>query len=227
MKVVVMIPSRLASSRFPNKPLAKIRGREMILHVCDRVLASGYEPIVVTPDKRIANLVDLENYGYIMTGDCCTGTDRVAEAAKQVSADIFVNVQGDEPVVRIEDIQAVVKAKTKHPDCVIGSMQILNRNGPNVVKVMCNAGQLIDMTREGYARFAQCGLYAFNKRELYEFYSVPDEFKKESLRDHENIELMRFVDLGMKVRMVEVQGSPAVDIPDDIKTVMEVMNHGR
>jgi 3-deoxy-manno-octulosonate cytidylyltransferase (CMP-KDO synthetase) len=169
-----------------------------------------------------------EGYKFIMTGDCPTGTDRVAEAAEHINADIFVNVQGDEPNVRPDDIRSVIIAKKRHMDCVIGTMKMLDHNNPNVVKVICNAGQLIDMTRVGEGRFAQCGMYAFSKRELYEFANASNEFKDRSLEEHENIEIMRFMDLGMKVRMIEIQGSQPVDTLEDIELVkMEVNNHGR
>lgn len=226
MKIVVMIPSRMGSTRFPNKPMAKIYGREMVLWVCDRV-AEKYEPIVVTPDMQIYRLVTLANYRSVMTGECPTGTDRIAEASNKVDADMYVNVQGDEPVVNIEDITEVIQAKLMHPNAVIGSMRRLEHNDENVVKVVVNAGQLIDMTRQGTGRFAQCGIYAFNKWELDQFGNVPNSFKQRSLGTHENIEIMRFMDLGVDVRMVEIQGGPAVDTPGDIKRVMEVIKHGR
>lgn len=227
MKAVVIIPSRLASTRFPNKPFARINGREMILHVCDRVAETGFQFYVATPDDAIIDVV--EHYGYkgIMTTECMTGTDRVAQAAEIVDADIYINVQGDEPLVRKEDIWAVAMSKNKHYNSVVGSMCRLTKNGPTVVKVIHNAGQLIDMTREGTGRFAQCGLYAFSKQELDIYAGMSPEEKAISLKVHENIELMRFIDLGYPVKMVEIVGSPAVDIKSDIDYVQGVMKNGR
>lgn len=226
-KVAVVIPSRLASTRFPNKPFAKINGKEMILHVCQRVFDAGFMPYVATPDDAILDLVERSGFSAIMTTDCQTGTDRVAQASELIDADIFINVQGDEPLVNAEDIWAVASCKKKHYNEVVGSMCKLTRNGTTKVKVIQNAGQLIDMTREGTARFAQCGLYAFNRKELEIYSGLSEEEKTISLKMHENIEIMRFIDLGYPVRMVEIAGSPAVDIKQDLDYIQEVINHGR
>jgi 3-deoxy-manno-octulosonate cytidylyltransferase (CMP-KDO synthetase) len=223
MRIIIIIPSRMGSSRFPGKPLAKINGLEMILHVCDRIYQTGYEFYVATPDDEIVNLV--EEYGYEViktTKDCLTGTDRVAQAVEKLGADIIVNVQGDEPLVQLDDIDAIVKAKGYHYNEVIGSMSRLTRNGPNIVKVTQNAGMLMSLTRQGTGRFSQCGLYAFNHPELCLFNSMPESDKALSLLRNENIELMRFVELGYPVRMVEIAGSPAVDTEEDLKYIQEV-----
>lgn len=227
MKAVVIIPSRLESTRFPNKPLAKIFGREMILHVCDQVAETGLDLYVATPNEQIINLLEVNGYKGIMTTSCATGTDRVAQAAQLIDADIFINVQGDEPLVRKEDIWTVASSKKNHYNEVVGSMCRLTRNGPTIVKIIANAGRLIDATREGTGRFAQCGLYAFTKHELQLYSEMSEEEKGVSLKIHENVELMRFVDLGYPVRMVEIVGSPAVDIKSDIEYIQEVIRHGR
>ena len=225
MKVAIVIPSRMGSSRFPGKPLAKICDREMILHVCDRA-SQVAETYVATPDQCIADLVEKAGYNAILTGDHLTGTDRVAEAAESIEADIIVNVQGDEPLVKPEDIDKLVFTKEKYYNTVIGSMMLLGRNGPNIVKVIHNAGLLMGLTRTGTARFAQCGLYAFTKSELKAFASISEEEKIKSLKTHEDIEIMRFMEIGIPVKMAEVLGSPAVDCLDDIQIITEVIRHG-
>ena len=99
MNIKIIIPTRLNSSRFPKKPLAKIQHKEMILHVCDRA-SKVYPVIVATPDTEIKELVEKHGYEAVLTSkDCLTGTDRVAEVAKYINADIYVNVQGDEPLI--------------------------------------------------------------------------------------------------------------------------------
>lgn len=227
MKTVVVIPSRMASTRFYGKPLAKINGREMILCVCDRVNQTGFELYVATPDKEIFDLVRSEGYNSIMTGKCHSGTDRVAEASKHIKADIFINVQGDEPKVIPEDIIAVAREKTACFNSVIGTMCRLGYNNKSIVKVIENAGDLIYLTRQGTGRFAQCGLYGYNKEELWVFYNQSDDYKQKILDECEDIELMRFVDMGVRVKMLEIQGSIAVDTVEDLKRIMGVQNHGR
>ena len=227
MKSVIVIPSRLGSSRFPNKPLAKICGREMILRVCDQCSKTGYEVFVATPDDAILDLVSSNGYGAIMTTNCATGTDRVAQASELISADIFVNVQGDEPLVLPADILKDVICKETYYNTIVGSMCRLTRNADTIVKVVHNAGQLVYLTRVGTSKFAQCGLYAFTRKELEIFSSVEESEKQASLKRNESIELMRFVELGLPVRMVEISGSPAVDVPDDIKIITEVIQYGR
>jgi CMP-2-keto-3-deoxyoctulosonic acid synthetase len=90
-------------------------------------------------------------------------------------------------------------------------------NDKNTVKVVHNAGQLMYMTREGEARFRQCGLYGFNRKELEAFSRVPN--KSTLLEKYENIEIMRFAEIGYPVKMIEIQGSPEVNEPDDICVV--------
>ena len=216
---MIIIPTRLASTRFPNKPLAKIHGREMILHVCDR--CSAVDNIyVATPDVDIIRLVENNGYRAVLTGDHITGTDRIAEVAEKIDdpEDIYINVQGDSPAVNLEDVKRVIETKRYHHKFVVGTMCRMDNimeDNINVVKVIQNAGQLVYLTRKGGSKFRQCGLYAFNKEELRLFSQIPN--KAAFLEMNENIELMRFIEIGYPVHMVEVAGSPEVDVPEDIK----------
>ena len=115
-KTIIIIPARFGSSRYRGKPLVKILGRELVLRVADTCAkAIGRENIYVATDSlKIKNRVVKENYNVIMTSNkCLTGTDRVAEASTKLNANIFVNVQGDEPLVNPKDIKAIIKAKKK------------------------------------------------------------------------------------------------------------------
>lgn len=226
MKTKIIIPSRLGSTRFPNKPLAKIDGLEMIVHVCRRASAA-YPVIVVTPDIEIADLVKQHGYKALLTShDCETGTDRLAEVAPGLDADIFVNVQGDEPLILPDDINRVVLAKKLWYNQVIGSMAILTENNSNIVKVHQQDGKLISMSRCGQSKYKQCGLYAFNRGELLAFHAMSKNEKLQSLKNYENIEIMRFIDLGIPVFMQLIKGSPSVDVPNDINKILEVISNG-
>ena len=125
MKTVAVIPARFRSSRFPGKPLVPLQGRPMILHVADRVSqALGREDTYVATDStEIRQVVEEAGFQAIMTSEGpVTGTDRVWEAARQLDAEVYLNVQGDEPMVDPGDIQQIAGAKEKHPGFVINGM---------------------------------------------------------------------------------------------------------
>ena len=228
-RVVIVIPSRLGSTRFPNKPLAKINGKEMILHVCERA-SKAYPVIVATPDNKIYELVMKNGYKAMMTSARCkTGTDRVAEIAYRVDADIYVNVQGDEPLINPEDIDRLVNIKKiRYNKIVNGMSRISQLDGwdENIVKVKHDEGNLISMTRKGTGDYKQVGLYAFNRNQLFSYKSISENEKLKTLEKHENIEILRFVDLGIPIFMTLVNSTPAVDVPDDINKILEVISNG-
>ena len=228
-KVVIVIPSRLGSTRFPNKPLAKINGKEMILHVCERA-SKAYPVIVATPDDEIYELVMKNGYKAMMTSASCkTGTDRVAEVAYRVDADIYVNVQGDEPLINPEDIKHIVKVKKIRYNKVINGMSCISQldsRNENVVKVKHDKGNLISMTRKGIGDYKQVGLYAFNRDQLFSYKSISENEKLKTLEKHENIEILRFVDLGIPIFMTLVNSTPAVDVQDDINKILEGISNG-
>ena len=109
-EVAVIIPARMESSRFPGKPLAKLLGREMILHVLDRVtdVVSGEITYVATDSLDVAHLVEKSGFQVVMTGDHPTGTDRLAEANRVINAPYVLNIQGDEPAFNPADITASI-----------------------------------------------------------------------------------------------------------------------
>ena len=122
MRACVIIPARHASTRFPGKPLVPLLGRPMVLWVAElSAHAVGQEHVyIATEDKRIADVVQASGFSAIMTSpNALTGTDRLAEAAQTIDYDIYVNVQGDEPLVEPEDIRKCIKLKTELPDMII------------------------------------------------------------------------------------------------------------
>ena len=123
-KACVIIPARFNSSRFPGKPLVKLNGKEMILWVAE-ICAKAVDisnVFVATDDNRISNVVSEKGFQSIMTSpNLLTGTDRVAQAAKNLDYEIFVNVQGDEPLIEPKDILKAIELKIKNPESVINS----------------------------------------------------------------------------------------------------------
>ncbi|WP_258934916.1 3-deoxy-manno-octulosonate cytidylyltransferase [Nesterenkonia pannonica] len=230
-----MIPARYGSSRYPGKPLVPLLGKPMVLWVAElSAKALGADNVyVATEDERIASQVEDAGFNAVMTGDNLTGTDRLAEAAVKIDADIFINVQGDEPLAFPEDIIKVRDAKMSHMDDIInGYAWISGDEDPhsvNIPKVISNErDEMVYMSRvalPGYkdqenapARYKkQVCIYAFTREELAAF----REFGRKSTLEHsEDIEILRFLELGKTIRMVETQpGSLAVDVPEDVVKV--------
>jgi 3-deoxy-manno-octulosonate cytidylyltransferase (CMP-KDO synthetase) len=227
--VIIVIPSRLGSSRFPNKPLALIDGKEMILRVCERA-SKAFPVVVATPDQKIYDLVIANGYQSVITSpDCLTGTDRVAEVSENIYADIYVNVQGDEPLIDPDDIIALVNIKKLIYNKVINGMSRISQkqsNSPHIVKVKHKRNNLISMTRAGTGRYKQTGIYAFNREQLLTYKSISETEKLMTLLKHENIEILRFIELGIPIFMTLVKSTPAVDVPEDIEKILEVIRNG-
>jgi len=233
MSVVIIIPARYGSSRYKGKPLVKILGREMVLRVadiCSKVVTRD-KLFIATDNKKIAKVVKMAGYNFIMTSKyCLTGTDRVAQASKKIKADIFINVQGDEPTINQGDIRKIIKAKKKFPNHVIcGFDKISNLENPknkNLPKVVVNSkNDLIYISRslvpgskneiKNLKFFKQVCIYGFNKSQLFNF---GDRKKKSQVEKIEDIEILRFFEINQPIKMVKLKsGSVAVDEIQDVK----------
>jgi 3-deoxy-manno-octulosonate cytidylyltransferase (CMP-KDO synthetase) len=237
-RTVIVIPARYKSSRFPGKPLAKINGREMVLIVADKASeAIGKENVyIATENMEIVKIAKNEGYNVVITSDSClTGTDRVAEASLEIDADIFINIQGDEPLIDPNDIKKSIDLKKLYPDYVINCMSKLHKDeeasNKKIPKVICDLDQnLIYCSRNvipGFKEkntsdiFKQVCIYVFNKNQLRKFHST----EKSPLELSEDIEIVRCLEKGMKVKMLKVDKvSYAVDYPEDIKVIEENLN---
>jgi 3-deoxy-manno-octulosonate cytidylyltransferase (CMP-KDO synthetase) len=233
MKTIVVIPARYKSSRFPGKPLVKLLGKPMIQWVAElSAKAVGVENVyVATDDSQIKAAVERMGYQVVITSEyCLTGTDRLAEVAQKVEADIYINVQGDEPLVNPEDILKVIKVKKAYQDEVINGYSVIGGNenpqNVNIPKVIFTEDKrLVYMSRQALPGFKdknsvpnefykQVCIYAFNRQELLAY----GEFgRKSTLELSEDIEIIRFLEWGQTIRLVQTQpGSLAVDVPEDI-----------
>ncbi len=233
-KPIVVIPARYRSTRYPGKPLVEISGRKMILRVADIAAeAVGVDSVIVaTEDDRIREACEDAGYRVVMTSAAAlTGTDRIAEVAESVDAEFFVNVQGDEPMLDHADIVRVIEAKRENPDAVINAYcRIGSHEDPasrNLPKVVFNESEsLLYMSRSlvpgskesrelGYHK--QVCIYAFNHQELRRFSAFG---RKSALESVEDIEILRFLEVGIPVKMIKVPGgSLAVDEPEDVSRV--------
>ncbi|MDP4611532.1 MAG: 3-deoxy-manno-octulosonate cytidylyltransferase [Opitutales bacterium] len=239
-KVAAIIPARKASSRFPNKPLAHILGKPMILWVVDLTAnAVGIENTYVATDcDEIASIVLEAGFQVVMTSsDALTGTDRIAEAARQIDAEIFINVQGDEPMLDPASIAKVIEYSKLFPgDVINGFARIGASENPadvNIPKCVIAAdGRLLYMSRAAVPSFKdplkcpqvyhkQVCIYAFSSEQLDAYSSAT---AKAPCEEPEDIEILRFLDMGYTVRMIELPGDTlAVDVPEDIQRVEEAM----
>lgn len=239
MKIKIIIPARFNSSRFPGKPIKKILGLELVIRVaniCAKVVGKN-NVFIATDDIKIIKVVNFYKFKYILTSrKCLTGTDRVAEASRKIYSDIYINVQGDEPLIKISDIKKVIEEKKKYLKHIIcGYTKILSKldyNNKNVPKVVFNNSRellyasraLIPSSKNNkknklYNR--QVCIYAFSRKELNLFSSFGG---KSNLEKIEDIEILRFFELGIKIKMVKTfSGSVAVDVPSDIKKVEQII----
>ncbi len=232
----VIIPARYKSSRFPGKPLSKIKNKELIIWVCElSAKAVGNEHVyVATDDYRIKKIVEQSGFKCLMTSEnALTGTDRVAEAASILNYEIIVNVQGDEPLVDPSDIIKCIEIKRKKFNMVINGFTWLNKNedvnSKNIPKVITNENNILvyisrqslpgtkDLDKKLIKFKKQVCIYGFNKSELIEYKNYG---KKGSLEYLEDIEILRFLEIEKKIFMFECKkGSLAVDIPEDIEKI--------
>ena len=237
MKIIAVIPARMGSTRFPGKPLAPILGRPMIEHVYHRtaLCKSLSDVFVATCDQEIMDAVNAFGGKPLMTSARHQrASDRVAEAAKNFSADIIVMVQGDEPMTYPEMIEYSI-APFHEGDSEIACVNLTARitseaefEDPNTIKVvMDSAGFAVYMSREPIptrhikafdqiAAFKQVCIIPFTAASLQEFIRLSPT----PLEIAESIDMLRFIEHGRKVKMVEIPYSThAVDTPEDLKLV--------
>jgi 3-deoxy-manno-octulosonate cytidylyltransferase (CMP-KDO synthetase) len=242
MKIVIVIPARFKSTRYPGKPLIDILGKSMIQRVYEKcVLAFPKEFIfVATEDERIINHCDEYGMQCILTSDnCLTGTDRIAEVAKIIDADYYVNVQGDEPLFNPEDIKYLINKIPEHKGEIINGYcsidnEIDYRSVSTPKVVFRPDGRLLYMSRSPIPgnklnkfnfSFRQVCAYAFPKSALLAFSAHNN---KTLLEEVEDIEILRFLELGYDVRMLEMSNvSIPIDNPEDlVKVITKLQNVG-
>ena len=234
-RVAIVIPARYGSTRLPGKPLMEIAGKPMIQHVYERAreVPAVDEVLVATDDERIQQAV--MNFG----GQCRltdsahpTGTDRLVEVMQQVEAEIYVNLQGDEPLVRPEDVSLLVDGMQADPSIDVGTLchaiDSEEAANPNAVKVVtANNGDALYFSRAAipYARDAQMtpryrkhiGIYAFRRRVLEQFSTLP----RPEIEQLEQLEQLRLLAAGVRIRLFEVASAPGpgVDTPECLERV--------
>ena len=235
MKVILIIPARYQSSRFPGKPLIDLAGKTMIQRVYDQCAKAfpKQDIYVATEDNRILSHCQTNSIQCILTSNkCLTGTDRIAEVALQIDADYYINVQGDEPVFNPNDITAILDViQDCNGDILNGYCEIDNEadyKSVSVPKVVFREdGRLMYISRAtipgnktkifNYG-YRQVCIYAFPKEALLAF---KNEGLKTRFEAEEDIEILRFLEKGYEVKMVEMsKDSIPIDNPEDVEKVL-------
>lgn len=231
--VLVVIPARYRSTRLPGKPLISIAGKPMIVRTAERCfeVVPRDQVVVATDDERIAEVCREHNIRVEMTrDDHPTGGDRVAEIATRLPAALYVNVQGDEPVFNPDDILRIVEASASdRTRAYTGYCPMSEDQWGDSKYIKLTFGlnkQLIYIGRanvpgshDGKFRFAyrHVCVYAYSREVLSKFASTGGRTTLEAVEDHE---IMRFLELGMPVGVVEMSDdSMPVDRPDDVEKV--------
>lgn len=232
-RVAIVIPARYGSTRLPGKPLADIAGKPMVQHVYERALQVRNAQIVViaTDDERVANTVRGFGGECVMTSqDHPSGTDRLAEVISIIDADIYINLQGDEPLVRPTDIELLVRGMLDDASVNIGTLchtiDAQEADKPNTVKVvLANNGNALYFSRSPipYPRdnvatsyLKHVGIYGYRRQILIDYSKLPTPM----IEDAEKLEQLRLLAAGYCIRayLVDPTG-PGVDTPECLERV--------
>ena len=235
MKVVAMIPARLASSRLPEKMILDLCGLPVILRTYEAVKATGLfdEVIIVTDSKKIATLTEGHGATTILSKkDHKTGSDRIAEAAESVPADIIINVQGDEPFIDSNSLSVLIQCfREDHEELIdLASLMVAIADktyidNPNVVKVVTDlTGKALYFSRSAIpfhrdpSPLSRCykhkGVYAFRRSALLEF----PKLIMGPLERAEKIEAIRYLEHGKRLQMIETSvDAPGIDTRADLE----------
>ena len=229
MTVIAVIPARYASVRFPGKPLALLAGRPMVLHVVDAARAARRvnRVIVATDDPRIADCVRGAGAEVAMTSPgAASGTDRVAEVARTQPADVWVNLQGDEPLMASENVDRAVETLLAGPDRAIATLAVALATeaapDPNVVKAaVARDGRALYFSRSPIphprngapAYRKHLGIYAFRADTLERIAALGPS----PLERAESLEQLRWLEAGYSIWVGEgISDSIGVDTPEDL-----------
>ena len=238
MKTVAVIPARYASTRLPGKPLLDICGKPLIQRVWEIVApARGLDEVVVaTDDARIADAVEAFGGKVCMTSpDCQSGSDRVREVAASLAADVYVNVQGDEPLLEASAIETLLAVFTQDESVQVATLcsriSEEQARSPHQVKVIRDhTGNALYFSRaplpfvrettESAVFLGHIGMYAYRADALRGFASLPPS----PLEQAEKLEQLRFLQAGISIRVLEVPPmGTGVDTPEDLERVRAII----
>lgn len=233
LTVLGVIPARLQSTRLPRKVLREIAGRPMICHVYERArrAAALGDVLVATDAAEVGTVCDAHGIPWMLTAaDHPSGTDRVWEVAQRRPADVYVNIQGDEPLITAAHVDALVEPFRRRPATEVTTLKIRAADDevddPNAVKVVCDAeGRALYFSRHalpydrdgrGAIRFKHIGIYAYRAAALECFHRLPPS----PLEQTERLEQLRFLEHGVAIVVVETsEPTIGVDTETDLRAV--------
>jgi 3-deoxy-manno-octulosonate cytidylyltransferase (CMP-KDO synthetase) len=236
MKAIAVIPARLASTRLPRKMLREIAGKTLIARTYEGVRSCNLleDVIIATDSEEIMALSRQHGWHARMTSAAHrSGTERVHEIANSVTADVYVNVQGDEAMVRAEQIATLLEIM-RDPMVQVGTLKTPaapeDIHNPNAVKVVTdNAGRALYFSRATIPHdrdgtdprcFKHLGFYAYRKAALDRFCSLPES----SLERSERLEQLRFLENGIPIHVAETEfDTVGVDTEEDLRRVEKIL----
>jgi 3-deoxy-manno-octulosonate cytidylyltransferase (CMP-KDO synthetase) len=237
MKAIAVIPARLASTRLPRKMLREIAGKPLIGVVYEAVRSSPLlaDVIVATDSEEILQVCRRHDWKALKTSPAHrSGTERVHEVSGREMADVYINVQGDEPMTRTEHIATLLRVM-ENPEAQVGTVMThateIDIRNPNAVKVVTDLNgralyfsrATIPFDRDGArpAYFKHLGLYAYRKSALDKFITLPES----ALEKSERLEQLRFLENGVSIYVGETSyDSVGVDTEEDLDRVIEILN---
>jgi 3-deoxy-manno-octulosonate cytidylyltransferase (CMP-KDO synthetase) len=240
MKVVAVIPARLASTRLPRKMLREIAGVPLLSRVYHGVQQSSslHEVVVATDSEEISCFCQKQGFHVRMTSSAHrSGTERVHEISSAIPADVYLNVQGDEPLTRPEHIETLI-ALMRNPEVAVGTLKTpaadVDVHNPSAVKVVAdNAGRALYFSRAAIPHdrdgvlppyYKHLGFYGYRKEALDSFVRWPES----SLERSERLEQLRFLQNGVQIYVAETPfDTVGVDTEEDVRRVEEILAQSR
>jgi len=241
MKVIAVIPARYASTRFPAKLMEDLAGKTIIRRTYEGTLATGLfaDVFVATDSELIYNeIVSHGGKAVMSVKEHESGSDRIAEAVRDIEADIVINVQGDEPFVSKENLEKLIsifKLDVEKQVDLASLMTPINEWGvienPNNVKVVVDESNtalyfsrsVIPYPRDKEAKvqyYQHIGVYAFRKQALLEFTTLPMKFLEAS----EKLEQLRYLEYGKRIKMAETKHlGIGIDTPEDLERAKQII----
>ncbi|WP_297985425.1 3-deoxy-manno-octulosonate cytidylyltransferase [uncultured Chryseobacterium sp.] len=243
MKIIAVIPARYEASRFPGKLMEILGEKTVISTTYKNVVETGLfdEVFVATDSEIIFDEIQKNGGNAVMTGQHETGSDRIAEAIQNIECDIVINVQGDEPFLKTEPLNQLIQVFHQDEKKEISLASLKNKlhepeevENPNNVKVITDlkgfalyfSRSVIPYHREKTIEaeyFKHIGVYAFRKEALLKF----SELEMTSLEKLEKIECIRYLENGMKIKMIETDFvGVGIDVPEDLEKAKEILKKG-
>ena len=242
MKIIAVIPARYAASRFPGKLMQILGDKTVISTTYKNVVETAlFDEVFVATDSEIIFEEITKNGGKaVMTGEHETGSDRIAEAVQNMVCDIVINVQGDEPFLKMEPLRQLIEVfkNDENKEISLASLKIRLKNqeeveNPNNVKVITDlqnfamyfSRSVIPFPRETsveHLYYKHIGVYAFRKEALVKFANL----EMTPLEISEKIEAIRYLEHGMKIKMIETDFvGVGIDVPEDLEKAREILGN--